>query len=57
LVDKDFLGGLSRLWKKSPFCLILAGFIGATIGKGRGRILTALVATMGFLLWLPVAFL
>jgi hypothetical protein len=37
--------------------LVLAAVGGAIIGKGRGRVLTALVAIMGFLLWVPIGVL
>lgn len=37
--------------------LIFAALAGAIVGKGQGRILTIAAAVMGFLLWVPVAFL
>lgn len=37
--------------------LVIAGLIGVLVGKGRGRILGALGALSGFLLWTPIGIL
>jgi hypothetical protein len=38
-------------------CLVFAGLAGAVVGKGRGRLLTAVAAVTGLLLWVPIAIL
>ncbi|HZI81672.1 MAG TPA: hypothetical protein VFD69_19260 [Vicinamibacterales bacterium] len=38
-------------------CLVIAAILGALVGKGRGRVLTAVGATMAYLLWVPTAIL
>jgi hypothetical protein len=37
--------------------LVVAAFVGALVGKGPGRLLTAVGATMAYLLWAPIAIL
>jgi hypothetical protein len=49
--------GIQHVLEEIAVALILAALAGAIVGKGQGRILTATAAVMGFLLWVPVAFL
>jgi hypothetical protein len=60
---RGIVGEWSDAWKVNYFLgndiavyLVLAGLVGAVVGKGK-RILVALLATMGFLLWVPVPIL
>jgi hypothetical protein len=56
-------GASPQVWKVQAILsnvagyLILAGLIGASIGKGQGRVLTMVIAIMGLMLWVPVAIL
>jgi hypothetical protein len=55
--------GTPLVWKVQAVCgdiavyLILVALIGATLGKGASRILVAVCALLGFLLWVPVGIL
>ena len=63
LVYQLIAGGSERAWRVQSILgdvavyLVLAGLLGGIVGKGRGRILTLLLAIMGFLLWVPIAIL
>jgi hypothetical protein len=52
-----FNSPIQHVLEEIAVALIFAALAGAIVGKGQGRILTAAAAVMGFLLWVPVAFL
>ena len=61
---RGIVGEWSDAWRVNDFLgndiavyLVLAGLVGAVVGQGRERTLVALLATMGFLLWIPVPLL
>jgi hypothetical protein len=56
-VTEDVWAVKATLGDRVALYLLVAAIIGILVGRGPARLLTAIGATMGYLLWVPIAIL